>query len=211
MEHHTITTSNVSRETFDNAHQLYLEHDQRLNHYLDRLFWWNTRINLVSRNVPRETILKHIHHSLLLSQFAPFKATNTVVDAGTGGGLPGVPLAIAYPDKHFVLNDIVSKKCLAIKQMVRQLDLNNVSVVDQSIADIQQEQPFLLVSKHAFKINELFPMTAHLPWDALVLFKGMEFEEELKGIDQPLFIHRYELSSGDSFYTDKALLVISRR
>lgn len=210
MEHHTITTSNVSRGTFDNARQLYLEHSQSLDHYLDRLLWWNSRVNLVSRNVPRETIQNHIRHSLLVSQFAAFQAANLVVDAGTGGGLPGIPLAMAYPDKHFVLNDIVSKKCLAIKQMVRHLGLINTSIANTSIADIQQARPFLLVSKHAFKINELYAMTVRLPWDTLILYKGMEFKEELEGIDEALHIHRYDLSDGPEFYANKALLIISR-
>lgn len=210
MEHLTLTTSNVSRETFENNRQFYLKHEKALAHYIDRLLWWNKRVNLVSRNVSRETIKNHLYHSLLLSQFEVFSSARAIVDAGTGGGLPGIPLAITHPQKQFTLNDIVSKKCLAIKQMVQTLGLQSVTISDGSVEQIKPDHPFLLISKHAFKINELYAMTSHLPWESMVLYKGINIQEELQGIEDPLSIHRYDLSKGPDFYADKALVVIRR-
>ncbi|HEX6983038.1 MAG TPA: 16S rRNA (guanine(527)-N(7))-methyltransferase RsmG [Balneolaceae bacterium] len=208
MEHIKITHHIVSRETFEKTKQLFEKHEAQLENYLDQLLWWNKRVNLVSRNVPRETVEKHVRHSLLLSQLEVFQATDIIVDAGTGGGLPGIPLAIAHPEKQFILNDIVSKKCLAMKQIVQTLGLKNVDIFDGSVENLEQQNPFLLISKHAFKIDELYEMTSHLPWGNIVFYKGLEFEDELKGIDKDLKIEVYDLSKDSEFYKDKALVVV---
>ncbi|WP_171032880.1 16S rRNA (guanine(527)-N(7))-methyltransferase RsmG [Fodinibius saliphilus] len=210
MEHHNISTKPVSRETFDRTDQIISKYNEQIELYLERLLWWNKRVNLVSRNVSRGTILNHIQHSLLLSQLDVFKEAKLIVDAGTGGGLPGIPLAITHSDKHMVLNDLVTKKCMAMKQMAQKISLTNIGIIDGSIENIQQEEPFLLISKHAFKINNLFQMTAHLPWRKMVLYKGTSFEEELQEISPSLDIQCYDLSSYSEFYTGKALVVVNR-
>jgi len=207
---HSIEYHNVSRETFSMTEELISEYREELESFLDQLLWWNKRVNLVSRNVPRETIWEHIRHSLLLSQFDIFKSAELLVDAGTGGGLPGIPLAIIHPQKHFVLNDLVTKKCLAMKQMAQKLELKNIGIVDQSIENYHQKEPFLLVSKHAFKINELYQMTSSLPWKQMVLYKGINFENELEGIKNSLQIDVFDLSTGSEFYEGKALVFIGR-
>lgn len=208
MEHHNISTHTVSRETYQKALQLYQSHESRLSTYIDRLLWWNERINLVSRNVSRGTIKEHLIHSLLLSQIKAFKSSELIIDAGTGGGLPGLPLAITHPQKEFLLNDIVSKKCLAVKQMIRKLGLNNTQVRDGSIQKVQSNNPFTLISKHAFKINDLYKLISHLPWESIILYKGLDFKAELEGISSPLQINSYNLSNIDSFYEGKAIMVI---
>ncbi|HET6527880.1 MAG TPA: RsmG family class I SAM-dependent methyltransferase [Balneolaceae bacterium] len=210
MEHHQITHHAVSRETFKETDRVFEKYREQLEAYLNRLLWWNKRVNLVSRNVPRETVREHLRHSLLLSQFDVFQSASTIVDAGTGGGLPGIPLAITHPDKLFVLNDIVSKKCLAMKQMIQDLGLKNAAVFDGSIENLKQQNPFLLISKHAFKINDLYEMTVHLPWQKMVLYKGMNFENELSDIDETLEIGSYDLSGESDFYKEKALIFIGR-
>ncbi|MGD8428459.1 MAG: 16S rRNA (guanine(527)-N(7))-methyltransferase RsmG [Balneolaceae bacterium] len=210
LDTHTIKPHHVSRETFAETDRLISNYRKRLELYLDQLLWWNKRLNLVSRNVSRETIWEHIRHSLLLAQFKEFKSAKLIVDAGTGGGLPGLPLAITHPQKHFVLNDLVTKKCLAMKQMAQKIGLANVGIIDGSIEDFRQKDPFLLISKHAFKINELYRMTASLPWKTMVLYKGTDFEGELEGIEESFTIESYDLSEESEFYRGKALVIVSR-
>lgn len=207
-----ITYRTVPRETFLETDRSIEEFRPPLLEYLDQLLWWNKRVNLVSRDVPRETIWEHIRHSLLLSQLDDFISADCIVDAGTGGGLPGIPLAITNPEKNFILNDIVSKKCLAVKQIIRKLELENVRIFDGSIEDIRPETPFLLISKHAFKINELYDLTAPLPWQKMIFYKGIDFENELENTDQEMEIIAFDLSadSGDSFYKEKAIIVVKR-
>lgn len=210
MKHITISHKKVPRETFTETDVLIEKYRSPLEEYLDQLLWWNERVNLISRDVPRETIWEHLRHSMLLSQFPVFKSANIIIDAGTGGGLPGIPLAISHPEKHVVLNDIVTKKCLAMKQMVRKLGLKNVEIVDGSIENLKQDEPFLLISKHAFKINELYGMTAPLPWKNMVFYKGVDFEDELNGVEESLEIESFDLSERSEFYQGKALVLLSR-
>lgn len=209
VEHH-LTKHTVPRETFSNTDEIISQHHNQLETYLNELLWWNQRINLVSRNVPRETIREHIRHSLLLSQFSAFKEANVSIDAGTGGGLPGIPLALTHPQKHVVLNDLLTKKCLAMKQIAKKLKLKNIGIVDGSIEELSQDEAFVLISKHAFKINDLYEMTTHLPWKKMVLYKGSEFKDELAGIPETLKIDQHDLSGHSEFYNGKAIVVISR-
>jgi len=212
VKHPHIQYHNVPRETFSAVDEIIEEYYSPLSKYLDLLLWWNRRVNLVSRDVPRETVWEHIRHSLILSQFSELRTSDTIIDAGTGGGLPGFPLAITHPEKIFVLNDIVTKKCLAVKQIVKKLNLQNVTVFDGSIEEIPQDTPFLLVSKHAFKIDELYKFVSHHPWQKLVFYKGLDFKDELKTIEDKITVSVYDLynENRDSFYKDKALITVTR-
>jgi len=211
VEQHQIDLYTVSRETFSNADRLLKKHRSSLEDYLEQLLWWNKRINLVSRDVSRETLWHHLRHSLLLPFFPPYQRTKWIVDAGTGGGLPGIPLAIASPDKRFILNDIVTKKVMALRQIVKELELNHVQSREGSIEDLHLESSHLLVSKHAFQVDELYGLVKEKPWETVVLYKGLDFKEELEGIDDPLRIECHDLSSGGPFFDGKALVMISRR
>ncbi|MDZ7716503.1 MAG: RsmG family class I SAM-dependent methyltransferase [Balneolaceae bacterium] len=212
MKQHKITYQAVPRETFDNIDEIIERFRVPLQSYLDQLFWWNERINLISRDVSRETAWDHIRHSLLLKHIPIYQSNSIIVDAGTGGGLPGLPLSITTENKQFVLNDIVTKKILAVKQIARKLSLENVSTDDGSIAELSIGNPFLLISKHAFKINDLFHLTNDLPWTGMIFYKGIHFKDELEGINSPLSIIVYDLfeESQDSFYKDKAIIQIEK-
>lgn len=209
MKQHIIRNQIVPRETLEEAEKLIAENRSRLESYLEKLLWWNKRVNLISRNVSRETVWKHIQHSLIISYFQVFRSEKIIVDAGTGGGLPGIPLAITHPKKHFVLNDLATKKCLALKQIVKQIDLKNVGIVDGSIGSLRYDEEFLLISKHAFKINDLLEMIGHLSWKKILLYKGINFRDELEEVSQTLDIQCFDLSSGDNFYNGKAILMIT--
>lgn len=208
MEQHNIIHKSVSRETFAQTDELLEKFRPKLELYLDKLLWWNNRVNLVSRDVPRETIWEHIRHSLLLSGVDLFQENQLFLDTGTGGGLPGIPLAITNSDKHFILNDLVTKKCLAIKQIARDLELENIGIIDGSIEDLRLDEECILVSKHAFKIDDLITMTRHLSWKKMVLYKGLDFKDELKNVPGPLNITCLDLSNGSDFYSGKAIIII---
>lgn len=210
MEQHQISRHTVSRETFSKSDALLEKYRSAIEEYLDLLLWWNRRINLVSRDVSRETLMEHVRHSLLLVQFEAFQEAGLIVDAGTGGGLPGIPLAIASPEKQFILNDIVSKKVIALREMVRMLGLDQVVCQDRPVERLSVDDPFLLISKHAFKINQLWRMVNDKPWVSMVFYKGLNFEIELEEIDEPLNLECHDLSNGSEFYKGKALVVINK-
>lgn len=210
MEQHNIIQKLVPRETFSQINELISKNRDKLESYLDKLLWWNERVNLVSRGVSRETIWEHIRHSLILSELEPFQENKLFIDTGTGGGLPGIPLAITHPHKHFVLNDLVTKKCLVIKQIAQQIDLQNIGIIDGSIEDLHHEEECILISKHAFKINNLFKMTTHLSWKKIILYKGLDYENELQDLSESLNIICFDLSNGSDFYNGKAIIIIDK-
>jgi len=209
----TIKEHTVSRETLIRARDLYGQNFEICETYLNELLWWNKKVNLVSREVSRETLQEHIVHSLLPSAMGLLDGVDEWVDAGTGGGLPGIPLAIAEPQKDWYLNDVVIKKIAAVKQMVYRLNLVNASAGSGSIADIQLDSGSGLITKHAFEVKKLLDMVAEKPWNKIIMYKGREeAEEEIQDIELPLrcSIHKFEFGEEETFYTGKGLLVIER-
>ncbi len=203
------------RTNYEAAHKavsLFQKHEKQLNAYIDKLLWWNERVNLVSRNVSRETIANHVQHSLYPGILGLLDDFSYIIDSGTGGGLPGIPLAICYPDKKFLFNDIVKKKVMAVQAMSRKLGLKNTSDYTGSVEELPFDKGELLISKHAFKINNLTKMLSD-SWDQMVLLKGMDFEKELSETSLPLQVEvwdLYELTK-EAFYEGKAVLKIRRK
>jgi 16S rRNA (guanine527-N7)-methyltransferase len=197
---------------FDVAETLLQKNAEQIRQYVDQLIWWNERVNLISRDVSRETIVEHVRHSLVIASSDLFKRSDIIIDAGTGGGLPGIPLAIAEKEKEIILNDIVSKKVMACKQMIFKLHLKNCTTVNGSINDVQINEGSCVVTKHAFKINDLVNMIWGKPWLGVLLLKGRdEVKNEIEGISQPLKINVFSLEQKNNpFYDGKALVEITR-
>ena len=140
--------------TSDNHHRVldrYKKFKEQLDSYGEKLLWWNQKVNLVSRDVSRETLFDHIKHSLTLAEIKEFAEAESVLDTGSGGGLPGVPLAITEPEKAFLLNDIVQKKMISVAQMIRELKLGNAKTNAGSIEKIEVSEYDVVITKHAFK------------------------------------------------------------
>ena len=211
---HELNYKGFSEKLAKQVRDSHEKYKDQLNAYVDKLLWWNQKINLVSRDVSRETIIKHVEHSLAISVSELFVSAEMVVDAGTGGGLPGIPLAILSPEKRVVLNDVVSKKIMACKRMATELSLENVKAESRSIESVELEKGAIIISKHAFKVNDLYSMIRKKPWKGLVLLKGIdEVEGELEGVEESLIINVWDLKAGlmNEFYEGKAMIEIKRK
>lgn len=211
---HKISYLEFSQDSVNLVRNNFESHQNILSEYVDRLLWWNAKINLVSRDVPRETVLNHVEHSLVLSQSTLFKSSDDIIDSGTGGGLPGIPLSILYPAKKFILNDIVSKKIMACKHIASGLKLNNVDSFIGSLEKISIKPGSIIISKHAFKINQLIEMIENEPWAGLILLKGKdEVEGELDEVQENLDITVYDLQKNfqNPFYNGKAMVEIKTK
>jgi 16S rRNA (guanine527-N7)-methyltransferase len=204
---HKIQIEKVSRETIDHTNYLFDKNSEPINKYVELLMEWNAKINLVSRSLTADQIKEHVKHSLFLNTVIGY---NAVLDAGTGGGMPGIPLAIVNPDLEFILNDRVGKKVMCVEDMVTRMKLENVFTSSMGVSALRVHYEVMdCVSKHAFKIPDLLKLTKHLPIEKYHFLKGPDFREELKDIKKPLRVDAVDLSDIDSFYENKFIVSVS--
>ncbi|MTI87346.1 MAG: hypothetical protein FH748_05195 [Balneolaceae bacterium] len=211
---HTIEEVPFDEDMRKFVSDIYNKRQKLFEEYLSQLLWWNKRMNLMSRGVSRETVRDHIKHSLLITALKEFQQNEIIIDTGTGGGLPGIPLSISCPEKEVMLNDVVSKKIVAVKQMAHKLKLKKVSFSPKSIEKVKVSEGALIVTKHAFKVNGLLNMIGAEPWKSIVMLKGYQkVKEELSGVDTALSIGVYHLDKvyKTDFYSGKGLIVIKKK
>lgn len=115
---------------------------------------WNAKVNVVSRKDIDNIIPNHILHSLAIAKYIHFKPATTICDVGTGGGLPGIPLAILFPECQFTLIDSIGKKVRVAQDIVEQLGLKNVVCI-HGRAEEQRLSVQFVVSRAAMKMDEL--------------------------------------------------------
>lgn len=115
--------------------------------YVELLNKWNKAYNLTSVRDPKDMIIKHIMDSLMVG---PLLKGQSFIDVGTGPGLPGIPLAILYPERKFVLLDSLGKRITFLRQVVFQLKLENVTPVKSRVEEYHPDEPFDGVLSRAF-------------------------------------------------------------
>ena len=174
-----------------------------LTRFVDGLLEWNSKINLISRRDQENIWFSHVLHSLTPLFYVEFPAGLRVLDLGTGGGFPGIPLAIARPDLELVLLDSIKKKTLAVQDLVGRLGLTGVSVwtgraeqvhhdqqaggtfdlvVARAVASLRElvhwSRPYLKVS-HATPGESAGGNRVRFTSPGLVALKGGDLEEEI--------------------------------
>ena len=144
---------------------------------------WNKAYNLTSVRDPQEMLVKHILDSIVVS---PYLQGNRFIDVGTGPGLPGLPLAIVNPEKHFVLLDSLGKRISFIRNAVRELGLTNVEPVLSRVEDYYPDHQFDGVLSRAFaSLKDMTEWCHHLPKSGGLFYalKGLYHEEEVKELN----------------------------
>jgi 16S rRNA (guanine527-N7)-methyltransferase len=147
---------------------------------------WNTQINVVSRKDIDSLYERHVLHSLSIFHFLQFKEGSHILDIGTGGGFPGIPLAIAHPEAQFVLSDSIGKKIKVVQGVADALGLKNVTAIHERSEKIKGQFDFV-VSRAVADISELVKWSNGkikkqqqnaLP-NGLICLKGGDLKEEL--------------------------------
>ncbi len=166
-----LTPSQI--EKFDQLGDLYKE--------------WNEKVNVISRKDIDQLYTRHILHSLGIAKFIQFKPMTEILDVGTGGGFPGIPLAIMFPECRFHLVDSIGKKILVVKEVAKALGLDNV-VAEQVRAETIDNQYDFVVSRAVTRMsrflgwvkNKIHKNHCNDLSNGIVYLKGGDLEEEMK-------------------------------
>lgn len=176
---------------------------------------WNAQINVISRKDEDNFYERHVLHSLGIAKVMHFKDGSRILDIGTGGGFPGIPLAIMFPECEFVLVDSIGKKIKVVNEVAQALGLQNVIGIHERAEKINEQFDFVVS-------RAVTAMPAFLPWtknkflkknknslpNGILYLKGGDLTEELSGVKQT--IKEFPLSdffSEDFFDTKKVIYV----
>lgn len=178
---------------------------------------WNEAINVISRKDIQNLYPNHVLHSLVIAEFlGPLEAGTSLLDVGTGGGFPGIPLAIAYPQCRLHLVDRIGKKLKVASEIAREIGLNNVTFQHGDIGECHQKFNYV-VSRAVMPLNELVKLTVknigrsdncNTYANGVVVLKGGDLTEESKGIRFPVIEYNVnEFMSEPQFETKKLVYI----
>jgi len=190
--------SSTQKEQFSELGPLYAE--------------WNERINVISRKDIEALYLRHVLHSLGIAKVHVFLPGSRVLDIGTGGGFPGIPLAIMFPETKFVLVDSIGKKIKVVGEIARELRLENVEAV-HGRAEKQKGQFDFIVSRAVTNMSDFVKWTRNkflkenrhpLP-NGILYLKGGDLSEELKPFRKARIYSLSDYFEEDFFETKKVV------
>ena len=146
---------------------------------------WNSKINVISRKDIDALYEHHVLHSLAIAKVLRFSAGSTILDVGTGGGFPGIPLAILFPECEFTLVDSVGKKIRVASEIAKALGLKNVECIQERVEDEKRKFDFV-VSRAVMPLPDLVKLTrknvkreqANALPNGLIVLKGGELQSE---------------------------------
>ena len=162
---------------------------QGLEQYCELLRDWNSKINLVSRKDMDRLETKHLAHCLTITKFLRLMPKTQVLDVGTGGGLPGIPMAICYPQAKFTLMDSIAKKVMVVEDMASKLGLSNVSVRRGRVEELPKKKTYDFVLGRAVTALPVFfgwvrdkvaKGSRNSPANGILYLKGGDYRDELK-------------------------------
>jgi len=148
---------------------------------------WNLKINVVSRKDIDELYLRHVLHSLGIAKIQQFAPGSKVLDVGTGGGFPGIPLAILFPETHFTLVDSIGKKIKVVEEVVQGLGVTNVTAINSRVEEVKGQFDFIVsravaampTFTHWVK-GKIKKESVHERRNGILYLKGGDLTEELK-------------------------------
>ena len=171
----------------------------------------NDKVNLISRKDFENFYLHHIIHSLSITKFELIKDENNIIDLGTGGGLPGIPLAIYYNRKNFLLVDSIRKKITAVDKIINKINAKNISTLNNRAENLDIKAD-IIICRSVSSVDNLIQWTKGLLNDEgrLILLKGGNVNKELKNISSRFTIYNLDDIYSENYFKDKKIIEIHR-
>ena len=175
---------------------------------------WNQKINVISRKDIDNINLRHVLHSMSIAKFIKFKKQTKILDLGTGGGFPGIPLAILFPDCNFILVDSVKKKITVVENVVKELKLNNVISHCSRVEELDLKFDFL-VTRAVAKMPKIinwsrgkFNLESNNEIkNGVIALKGGDINEELLSINNSKILLIEEILD-NQYFVDKKIVYV---
>ena len=173
---------------------------------------WNQKINVVSRKDIDELYLRHVLHSLGIAKIQRFNEGAEILDVGTGGGFPGIPLAILFPEVKFTLVDAIGKKIKVVQEVIDGLELKNVTAKHARVEEISGQFDFIVSRAVAamptfvhWTKGKIKKDSAHERKNGILYLKGGDLTEELKGYKTVQIFDLKDYFTEDFFETKKVV------
>lgn len=176
---------------------------------------WNEKINVISRKDIEQLYTRHVLHSLGIAKVQPFEPGASVLDVGTGGGFPGIPLAILFPETEFLLVDSIGKKITVVKNVAEALGLDNVNAQHSRAEQVKGKFDFV-VSRAVTRMGPFYQWvkdkvkseSKHQLYNGILYLKGGDLKEEMG--EAKLNYAIYELSKyfDDPFFDTKKVVYV---
>ncbi|MDG2152506.1 MAG: 16S rRNA (guanine(527)-N(7))-methyltransferase RsmG [Crocinitomicaceae bacterium] len=174
---------------------------------------WNQKINVISRKDIENFYERHVLHSLAIAKVIQFNDHSQIIDVGTVGGFPGIPLAILFPKAHFTLLDSIGKKLKVIDEITQTLDINNVKTIHSRVEDIDSKYDYIL-SRAVTNLPKFLKLTRNVRKNksttnsGIYYLKGGDFEMELKQIKRKSQTTALSTFFEEDFFATKKIIHI---
>ncbi len=173
---------------------------------------WNSKINVISRKDIDQLYVKHVLHSLAIAKIQKFEPGTYILDVGTGGGFPGIPLAILFPETRFYLIDVILKKINVVKAVAEALELKNVKAEQMRAENVKGDFDFI-VSRAVTNMpdfvswikDKVKKQQKHELKNGILYLKGGDLTEELSGFPNATEYTISDFFQGEFFETKKVV------
>lgn len=181
---------------------------------LDELYrFWNAQINVISRKDLENLYERHVLHSLAIAGFFTFVPSTRILDVGTGGGFPGIPLAIYFPEVQFMLVDSIGKKIKVVNEVCAALGLKNVTALQARAEDLKEQYDFVvsravtaLPQFTRWVLPRLLRQNKNAQPNGILYLKGGEIYEEIAATALNFRIYDISELFDSEFFTSKKLI-----
>ena len=205
-------TKKLKKKTLDIIQKYFpdisVEQLKQLEQLLPLYTEWNEKINVISRKDVDNFYERHVLHSLSIAKVISFQKGETVLDIGTGGGFPGIPLAIIFPETQFILTDSIAKKITVVKEIAGALQLKNITAMVERAENIKEDVDYV-VTRAVAKMSDLIFWSKNKHPKKIIALKGGDLKEELQHIRKNIRIIELKDLFEEEFFETKKIVICS--